>query len=116
MGENLIKKIKGIDPSLQIIVITKMTMNITDYTFAEKLIQAGAFWYCTKYPGDIEEYIYQPTDFILSVFNAYQKRILEKDRLKSNEKIEKNIIDILKQRRLIGESESKSTSLHIAKS
>ncbi|UCH66129.1 MAG: sigma-54-dependent Fis family transcriptional regulator [Ignavibacterium sp.] len=105
-GEELIRKLKGIDPCIQIIVITKMTVNITDYSFADKLIQAGAFWYCTKYPGDIEEYIYQPTDFILSIFNAYQKKVFEKERLKSNEKIEKNINDILNLRRLIGESES----------
>ncbi|MEJ2194499.1 MAG: sigma-54 dependent transcriptional regulator [Ignavibacteriaceae bacterium] len=105
-GEELIKKLKEIDPSLQIIVITKMTVNITDYTFANKLIEAGAFWYCTKYPGDIDDYIYQPTDFILSIFNAYQKRLLEKETLKSNEKIERNVNDILKLRRLIGESES----------
>ena len=69
MGENLIMQIKEIDSSVQIIVITKMTINLTDYNFANKLIKAGAFWYCTKYPGDIEEYIYQPTDFIMSIFN-----------------------------------------------
>ena len=106
MGEELIRKLKEVDPSLQIIVITKMTINISDYSFANSLIQAGAYWYCTKYPGDIDEYIYQPTDFILSIFNAYQKKLLEKERLKSNEKIEKNIIDILHLRRLIGESET----------
>jgi two-component system response regulator AtoC len=106
MGEELIRKLKEADPSLQIIVITKMTINITDYSFANSLIQAGAYWYCTKYPGDIDEYIYQPTDFILSIFNAYQKKLLEKERLKSNEKIEKNIFDILHLRRLIGKSET----------
>ncbi len=106
MGEELIRKLKEVDPSLQIIVITKMTINISDYSFANSLIQAGAYWYCTKYPGDIDEYIYQPTDFILSIFNAYQKKLLEKERLKSNEKIEKNIIDILHLRRLLGESNS----------
>ena len=106
MGEELIRKLKEVDPSLQIIVITKMTINITDYSFANSLIQAGAYWYCTKYPGDIDEYIYQPTDFILSIFNAYQKKLLEKERLKTNEKIEKNIIDILHLRRLLGESDS----------
>ena len=105
-GEELIRKLKELDQSLQIIVITKMTVNITDYNFADRLIKAGAFWYCTKYPGDIDDYIYQPTDFILSIFNAYQKKQLEKERLKSNEKIEKNISDILNLRRLIGESES----------
>ena len=67
MGEDLIKKIKETDYSIQIIVITKMTINIPDYSFANKLIKAGAFWYCTKYPGDIDEFIYQPTDFIISI-------------------------------------------------
>jgi DNA-binding NtrC family response regulator len=105
-GEELIRKLKEIDPCIQIIVITKMTVNITDYTFADKLIKAGAFWYCTKYPGDIDDYIYQPTDFILSIFNAYQKKVFEKERLKSNEKIERNINEILNLRRLVGESES----------
>ena len=64
-GEELIKEMKEIDSSLQIIVITKMTINITDFEFANNLMQAGAFWYCTKYPGDIEDYIYQPTDFLM---------------------------------------------------
>ncbi|MGC8898821.1 MAG: response regulator, partial [Bacteroidota bacterium] len=64
IGESLIGQIKKIDPSLQIIVITKMTLNIADYEFANSLLQAGAFWYCTKYPADIEDYIYQPTDFV----------------------------------------------------
>ena len=33
-GEELIKEIKLIDPFIQIIVITKMTINITDFSFA----------------------------------------------------------------------------------
>src|SRR5262245_20795618 len=74
IGENLIRKIKEIDPALQIIVITKMTMNITDFQFANQLLEAGAMWYCTKYPGDIEEFIYQPTDFVLNLINAYEKK------------------------------------------
>ena len=53
-GEELIRQIKEIDPFIQIIVITKMTINITDYEFANNLLKAGAFWYCTKYPGNIE--------------------------------------------------------------
>ena len=61
-GEILISKIKKIDPTLQIIVVTKMTINITDFQFANRLMEAGAMWYCTKYPGDIEEFIYQPTE------------------------------------------------------
>lgn len=104
MGEDLIKKIKDTNHLVQIIVITKMTINIPDYSFANKLIKAGAFWYCTKYPGDIDDFIYQPTDFIISIFNAYQKKVLEKDRLKSNQKFEKNVNDLLKQKVLIGES------------
>ncbi|MCX6151245.1 MAG: sigma-54 dependent transcriptional regulator [Ignavibacteriales bacterium] len=104
MGESLIQRIKEINSSIQIIVITKMTINITDYNFANKLIKAGAFWYCTKYPGDIEEYIYQPTDFIISIFNAYEKCVLERERLKSNQKLMRNINDVLRQKRIIGES------------
>lgn len=104
MGENLIQKIKEIDTSIQIIVITKMTINITDYNFANKLIKAGAFWYCTKYPGDIEEYIYQPTDFIMSIFNAHEKCILERERIRSYQKMHRNVEDILIQKRMIGES------------
>ncbi len=104
MGESLIQKIKSFDSSVQIIVITKMTINITDYQFANKLIKSGAFWYCTKYPSDIEDYIYQPTDFILSIINAYEKCVLEKEWNKSNQKLVKNVEDILAQKRIIGHS------------
>ncbi len=104
MGEELIHKIKTVDQSIQIIVITKMTINLTDYHFANKLIKAGAFWYCTKYPGDIDDYIYQPTDFILSIFNAHEKSWLERERMRSLQKIKRNVEDILHQRRIIGES------------
>ncbi len=104
MGEDLIKKIKEINEALQIIVITKMTINITDYEFANKLMRAGAFWYCTKYPGDIEDYIYQPTDFILSIYNAYEKCQLTREKLKSNQKLIKNIEGILIQKQIVGES------------
>jgi DNA-binding NtrC family response regulator len=93
MGEQLIREIKNIDSSLQIIVVTKMTVNITDFEFANKLITAGAYWYCTKYPNDIDEYIYQPTDFILSIVNAYQKRQLEKEGKRSRRKLMRNIGD-----------------------
>jgi two-component system response regulator AtoC len=106
MGEDLIKKIKEIDNSLQIIVVTKMTINISDYNFANKLIKAGAYWYCTKYPGDIEEYIYQPTDFIISIFNAYEKCRLERERQRSNQKLVKNVKDILMQKQIIGNSQT----------
>ncbi|MFA3782215.1 sigma-54 dependent transcriptional regulator [Melioribacteraceae bacterium 4301-Me] len=104
-GEELIKKLKLIDNSLQIIVITKMTINLTDYDFAHKLIEAGAFWYCTKYPGDIEEYIYQPTDFIMSIFNAYEKRKLIKEKQISNLKLKKNVENILQSKKIIGVSQ-----------
>ncbi|MGE5410557.1 MAG: sigma 54-interacting transcriptional regulator [Clostridiales bacterium] len=104
MGEQLIQKIKEIDSTLQIIVITKMTINLSDFNFANKLLKAGAFWYCTKYPGDIEEYIYQPTDFVISIFNAHEKSKLERERVKSNQKFIRNIDDILSQKKIIGES------------
>lgn len=104
-GEQLIKKIKDSDSSIQIIVITKMTINITDYEFAHRLIEAGAFWYCTKYPGDIEEYIYQPTDFILSIFNAYERKKLIREKQKSNQKLHKNVEDLLASKKILGVSE-----------
>jgi two-component system, NtrC family, response regulator AtoC len=108
MGEQLIREIKTIDSALQIIVVTKMTINITDFDFANKLITAGACWYCTKYPNDIDEYIYQPTDFILSIVNAYQKRQLEKEGKRSRRKLMRNIEDVLRQKEIIGESETVS--------
>jgi len=104
MGEELIHKIKEVDSSLQIIVVTKMTINISDYAFANKLMKAGAFWYCTKYPGDIEEFIYQPTDFIISIFNAFEKRKLEHERLRANQKLVRNAEEILEQKRMVGQS------------
>jgi len=103
-GEELIQKMKELDPLVQIIVITKMTINMTDLDFASSLLKAGAFWYCTKYPGNIEEYIYQPTDFILSIFNAYEKRRLEKQRLRSDKRLMKNIEALLDSKRILGES------------
>ena len=108
MGEQLIREIKNIDSSLQIIVVTKMTVNITDFDFANKLITAGAYWYCTKYPNYIDEYIYQPTDFILSIVNAYQKRQLEKEGRRSRRKLMRNIEDVLRQKEIIGVSETVS--------
>ncbi len=105
-GEQLIKKIKDCDSALQIIVITKMTINISDYEFAHRLLEAGAFWYCTKYPGDIEEYIYQPTDFILSIFNAFERKKLIKEKQKSNQKIVQNVKDLLTNKKIIGISAS----------
>jgi DNA-binding NtrC family response regulator len=103
-GEKLIHKIKECDKYVQIIVITKMTINITDYNFANNIIRAGAFWYCTKFPGNIEEYIYQPTDFILSIFNAYEKKKLERHKTYSDKKLNKNVESLLDSRRIIGES------------
>ena len=41
-GEALIKKIKDLDPTLQILVITKMTINQTDPGFANKLLDLFA--------------------------------------------------------------------------
>jgi len=105
-GERLIRRIKQYDETIQILVVTKMTVNITDYEFANRLIEAGAMWYCTKYPGDIEEYIYQPTDFILSLFNAAEKRYLAKKELKSRAKLEQNIRKILDEKKILGESEA----------
>ena len=81
-GEKLIRKIKSIDPFIQIIVITKMTINVTDFEFANKLIEAGAMWFCTKYPSDIKEYIYQPTDLLLSILNAYENKRLKVGKIK----------------------------------
>ena len=102
MGENLIREIKKIDPSIQIIVITKMTVNVADFEFADSLMRAGAFWYCTKYPGDIEDYIYQPTDFILSIINAYNKTLLETERNKTNRRLLSSVEERLTQKRIIG--------------
>lgn len=103
-GEELIAQIKEQDPFVQIIVITKMTINITNYDFANRLLRAGAFWYCTKYPGNIEDYIYQPTDFILSIFNAYEKKKLEKHKIKTDSKLSQNINNLLEMKKIIGES------------
>ena len=104
MGEKLIRRLKAIDPTLQIIVVTKMTINITDFEFANRLLEAGATWYCTKYPGDIDQFIYQPTDFILSIFNAYEKKKLEEEKLRSNRKLQKTVEDILSRKKIVGTS------------
>ncbi len=103
-GGDLIRKMKEIDPFLQIVVITKMTTNTTDFDFANNLLKAGAFWYCTKYPGNIEDYIYQPTDFILSIVNAYEKKRLEKQKLKSDKRLLQSIESLLESKKIIGES------------
>ena len=117
-GEDLITQIKLLDPVLQIIVITKLTINISDFNFAQSLMNAGAFWYCTKYPGDIENYIYQPTDFLMAIFNAYDKRKLEVASSLSNKKLQKNIDDILESKKIISVSpvmeELKETCVRLA--
>lgn len=105
-GEDLIREIKQINPTLQIVVITKLTINITDFNFAKGLLDAGAYWYCTKYPGDIENYIYQPTDFLMSLFNAYEKKKLEMKSYYSNKKLQDNVEKILQQKTIIGESQA----------
>ncbi|HEY6951040.1 MAG TPA: sigma-54 dependent transcriptional regulator [Bacteroidota bacterium] len=102
MGEALIRAIKRIAPSVQIIVMTKMTINVTDFDFANRLLSAGAFWYCTKYPADIEEYIYQPTDLILSIFNAYQRKALLHEQSKSLSKLQRDVEEKLAQTRILG--------------
>lgn len=103
-GEKLIRKIKSIDPFIQIIVITKMTINVTDFEFANKLIEAGAMWFCTKYPSDIQDYVYQPTDLLLSILNAYEKKRLNKEKAKSNSQLNQSINNILNDKKIIGES------------
>ncbi|KAA3610093.1 MAG: sigma-54-dependent Fis family transcriptional regulator [Calditrichaeota bacterium] len=108
-GESLIRAIKQIDDTLQIIVVTKMTVNISDFDFANALLEAGAMWYCTKYPGDIENYIYQPTDFILSIINAYQKRKLEIKQRNADGKLKKKVDEILSGKQILGNSKAIQT-------
>lgn len=103
-GEDLIRQMQEADPFIQIIVITKMTINISDTEFANNLLKAGAFWYCTKYPGNIEEYIYQPTDFILSIYNAYERKRLKKQTVKSDKRLLQNIETLLETKQIIGTS------------
>lgn len=89
---------------MQVIVITKMTINQTDLYFANQLLDSGAYWYGTKYPSDIEEFIYQPTDFILTIINAHAKRTLELARIQSQRRLDRKIARIVQERPLIGES------------
>ncbi len=105
-GEELILEIKKIDYAIQIIVVTKLTIDMTDFEFANRLLNAGAFWYCTKYPGDIEKFIYQPTDFLISIFNAFEKRKLELKNSISKTKLKQNIEETLAQKRIIGNHEA----------
>jgi len=108
-GKELIKEIKMIDNSLQVVIITKMTINQSDPGFANALISAGAFWFGTKNPLDIEDYIYQPTDFILAIINGYNKRLLELEKnslgqknSKSQKKLEENLEDQMKNWEMVG--------------
>lgn len=104
-GEQLIKRMKEISPTIQIIVITKLTIDITDLKFARKLMDAGAYWFNTKYPNDIDEYIYQPTDFVLSIFNAYERKKLEEKSNRSNQRLDENINQILEGKKIRSASE-----------
>lgn len=104
MGEDLIKAIKEINPCLQIIVITKLTLNDNKYEFANRLIETGASWYCTKYPAHIREFIYQPTDFLLSLHNAYQKKLLQVESMDFSNKINDKINSLLEEKKIIGSS------------
>jgi len=103
-GEQLIRRIKSINPFVQIIIITKMTINVTDFDFARRLIEAGAVWFCTKYPSDIKEFIYQPTDFLLSIFNAYERKRLKMEESVSKRQLNLNINNILNDKKIVGES------------
>ena len=103
-GEKLIREIKKFDITLQIVLITKMTINQTDPQFANQLLESGASWFGTKYPGDIENYIYQPTDFILSIQNAFDKKCLQAKHLQSEEKLDRNIQDMIKTKPMVGDS------------
>ncbi len=110
-GIELISEIKKISEALQIVIITKMTLNQADVEFAVQLIESGASWFGTKNPVDIEEYIYQPTDFVLAIQNAYEKNILQKEktillreRNRSMDRLDAKINIILKEKKLIGKS------------
>lgn len=109
-GEELIEEIKKVDNTIQVIVITKMTINQMDLDFASQLIESGASWFGTKNPTDID-YIYQPTDFVLAIKNAFEKRkleiekeILRKEHNNSQSKLSNNIAELLARHTLIGSS------------
>jgi len=105
-GERLIMRMKELDPSLQVVVITKMTVNQTDIHFANQMLESGAYWFGTKYPSDIEEFIYQPTDFVLTIMNAAEKKKLEEASLRSQKRLDRKIDRIVQERPLLGESQS----------
>ena len=106
MGDALIARLREVPLPPQIIVVTKMSLSASDFSFATNLIKAGAFWYCTKYPIDIEESIYQPTDFVLSILNAFEKRELERAKLRSERKLLKNVADRLEDKKIVGRSQA----------
>ena len=106
MGDALIARLREVPLPPQIIVVTKMSLSASDFSFATNLIKAGAFWYCTKYPIDIEESIYQPTDFVLSILNAFEKRELERAKLRSERKLLKNVTDRLEDKKIVGRSQA----------
>lgn len=103
-GEALIREINTIDATLPVVVITKMTVNQADLYFAGQLLKSGAYWFGTKYPADMEDYIYQPTDFILTLVNAAQKRHLETAKNRSEKKLDRNIRSILRQKEIQGQA------------
>jgi len=105
-GEALIRRIKELDASLQVIIITKMTIDQTDIHFANQMIESGAYWFGTKYPSDIEDFIYQPTDFILTILNAAERKKLELERIRSQKRLDKKIDRIIQERPLLGEAKS----------
>ena len=105
-GERLLKRIREIDATIQVVVITKMTINQTDIQFATQMLDSGAYWFGTKYPSDIEDFIYQPTDFILTILNAAEKKQLENDRIRSQKRLDRKIDRIVQERPLLGESQS----------
>lgn len=104
MGDALIARLRQGALPPQIIVATKMSLSASDFSFAANLIKAGAFWYCTKYPIDIEESIYQPTDFVLGILNAFEKRELERGKLRSDSKLLKNVAERLEDKKIVGHS------------
>jgi len=105
-GEELITEVKKLDPTVQIIVVTKKTTQQTDLYFANQLLESGAFWFCTKYPVDIEEYIYQPNDFALSIMNANEKKKLEQKYRRSKTLLDRKIEDIHSKHPVIGASKA----------
>ena len=117
-GEELIEEIKKIDNTLQVIVITKMTINQTDLQFATQLIESGASWFGTKNPTDID-HIYQPTDFVLAIKNAYEKRkleiekeVLRKEHTSSQSKLENSVQKMIEGYSLIGKSAAMNAVKH----